>query len=151
MKKIERQRLLRQLIKEHRIQKQEEFVELLNEQGVEVTQATVSRDIKEMNLIKVSQADGSFFYSLREDTGEPDRQRLNKMLKQSVISVALMDKYISLKIVPGSAVALGIVLESIYEKALFTLITTDDKVLMIFFEEEKAAEVSSMITQWLYG
>lgn len=151
MKKIERQRLLRQLIKEHRIQKQEEFVDLLNDQGVEVTQATVSRDIKEMNLIKVSQADGSFFYSLREDIGEPDRQRLNKMLKQSVISVSRMDKYISLKIVPGSAVALGIVLENIYDKALFTLLTTDDKVLMIFYEEEKAADVSSEIKTWLYG
>lgn len=151
MKKVERQRLIRQLLKEHRIQKQEEFVELLNDKGVDVTQATISRDIKEMQLIKVSNEDGTFYYSILAQSGEADQKKLKKMVQDVVLDFDTMDKYVSLRTVPGSAHALGILVEKVYEKKLFTLITTDDKVLMIFKLEESAKEIWQNLQALTYG
>ena len=53
MRKKERQRLIKQLLTSNNIQRQEDFVSLLDKQGIKVTQATVSRDIKDMQLVKV--------------------------------------------------------------------------------------------------
>lgn len=58
MRKQDRHRLITRLLTEKNIQKQEDFVHYLQEKGVAVTQATISRDIKDMKLIKVPSAEG---------------------------------------------------------------------------------------------
>lgn len=150
MKKTDRQRLIKQLLKEHRIQKQEEFVELLIERGIDVTQATISRDIKEMQLIKVSNEDGSFHYSFSNQKPEVDDQRLSKMLDASLVSLSVMDKMVAIKTIPGSGGALGQLVEKLYEKILFTSLATDDKVLMIFKDESQAVDVHQQLNAISY-
>ncbi|MBP1041513.1 ArgR family transcriptional regulator [Vagococcus sp. BWB3-3] len=150
MKKTDRQRLIKQLLKEHRIQKQEEFVDLLIERGIDVTQATISRDIKEMQLIKVSNEDGSFHYSLSNQKPEVDDQKLSKMLDASLVSLSIMDKMVVIKTIPGSGAALGQLIEKLYEKLLFTSLATDDKVLMIFREENQAIEIHQQLNVIIY-
>lgn len=150
MKKTDRQRLIKQLLKEHRIQKQEEFVELLIERGIDVTQATISRDIKEMQLIKVSNEDGSFHYSLSNQKPEVDDLRLSKMLDASLVSLSIMDKMVAIKTIPGSGGALGQLIEKLYKKLLFTSLATDDKVLMIFKEESQAIDVHQQLNAISY-
>lgn len=151
MKKSDRQALIKKLIKNQPIRKQEEVVELLNEQGIEVTQATISRDIKEMKLIKVSQPDGSFYYSLSSTPEKTAHQRLDKMLQDVVQTFEHMEKFVVLKTIPGNAAAVGILLEDIYLQELFTLITTDDKVLMIFKTEESGKAVYDKLATLIYG
>ena len=77
MKKKERQRLLTRFLTEHEIQKQEEFVDYLKLQGIEVTQATISRDIKELKLIKVPSVNGGYRYSLPNESQEDVIEKLN--------------------------------------------------------------------------
>lgn len=151
MKKSERQGLIKKLIKDNQIKKQEEFVELLLADGIEVTQATISRDIKELKLIKVSQPDGSFYYSLSNTQGKVDDQRLERMLQNVVLSFAEMDKFVTLKTIPGNAVPLGMLLEKVYQDQLFTVMTTDDKVLLIFNDETEASAVESKLSALIYG
>lgn len=140
MKKTERHQLMKELVRDYQISNQETFVELLAKKGVTVTQATISRDINELNLLKNSQPDGSFYYCLMNKEVTTNKQRLTKLLSQSVVSLDLMDKYLAIKTVPGSAVALGILLESDLGEKLFTNLTTDDKVLLIFKSELVAQE-----------
>ncbi len=64
MKKQDRQRLIRQLLSSQDIERQEDFVRLLEEQNIHVTQATISRDIKEMQLVKVPAASGGYRYNM---------------------------------------------------------------------------------------
>ncbi len=64
MRKQDRQRIIKKMIQDNAIYRQEDFVSLLSAKGVEVTQATISRDVKEMRLIKVPTPDGSYRYSL---------------------------------------------------------------------------------------
>ena len=67
MRKKDRHRLIIRLLNEFAIEKQEDFVEILKKHGVEVTQATISRDIKELKLVKIPAADGNYRYSLPQE------------------------------------------------------------------------------------
>ncbi|MBE9388789.1 arginine repressor [Vagococcus salmoninarum] len=151
MKKVERQRLIRKIIKDYPVKKQEEFVELLNQKGVDVTQATISRDIKDLKLVKVSNEDGSFYYSTSLGKTAADSDKLNKMLQVSVLHFDVMDKNLVLKTIPGSATALGMLVEKVYDKELFTVLTTDDKVLMIFKTELSAETLEQSLATLIYG
>lgn len=141
MKKAERHAILKRIVETQKVNNQEMLVSLLANENVFVTQATISRDINELQLIKNSQSDSSFYYSLPSDDLIYNDQRLSKMLKKSVLTVNLMEKYLAIKTVPGSAVALGILLEDKLQHDLFTNLTTDDKVLLIFQEMTRAKTV----------
>ena len=142
MKKKERQRLLTRFLTEHEIQKQEEFVDYLKLQGIEVTQATISRDIKELKLIKVPSVNGGYRYSLPNESQEDVIEKLNKLLQTALVSVDQMEKFVILRTLPGNASAVGNLVDKYYQKELFSSLKDDDKVLMITWTEEKAVELA---------
>ncbi|HRL52380.1 arginine repressor [Enterococcus aquimarinus] len=142
MKKKERQRLLTRFLTEHEIQKQEEFVDYLKLQGIEVTQATISRDIKELKLIKVPSVNGGYRYSLPNESQEDVIEKLNKLLQTALVSVDQMEKFVILRTLPGNASAVGNLVDKYYQKELFSSLNDDDKVLMITWTEEKAVELA---------
>ncbi|PFW90049.1 arginine repressor, partial [Bacillus pseudomycoides] len=82
MKKEKRQRLIKQLIRECEIDTQEKLVELLEEHGVVVTQATISRDIRELNLIKVTSASGLTIYKIFSEDSLQTDMKLKKKIKE---------------------------------------------------------------------
>lgn len=147
MKKKERQRLLTRFLNEHEIQKQEEFVAYLKEQGVAVTQATISRDIKELKLIKIPSTTGGYRYSLPNESQEDVSEKLNKLLQTALISVDQMEKFVVLRTLPGNASAVGNLIDKYYQQELFSCLNDDDKVLMITWTEEKALELASTFQQ----
>ena len=142
MKKKERQRLLTRFLTEHEIQKQEEFVDYLKLQGTEVTQATISRDIKELKLIKVPSVNGGYRYSLPNESQEDVIEKLNKLLQTALVSVDQMEKFVILRTLPGNASAVGNLVDKYYQKELFSSLNDDDIVLMITWSEEKAVELA---------
>lgn len=142
MKKKERQRFLTRFLSEHEIQKQEEFVTYLREEGVEVTQATISRDIKELKLIKIPSSKGGYRYSLPNESQEDVIEKLNKLLQTALVSVDQMEKFVVLRTLPGNASAVGNLIDKYYQQELFSCLNDDDKVLMISWTEEKALELA---------
>ena len=142
MKKKERQRLLTRFLTEHEIQKQEEFVDYLKLQGIEVTQATISRDIKELKLINVPSVNGGYRYSLPNESQEDVIEKLNKLLQTALVSVDQMEKFVILRTLPGNASAVGNLVDKYYQKELFSSLNDDDKVLIITWTEEKAVELA---------
>ncbi|KAF1303236.1 arginine repressor [Enterococcus saccharolyticus] len=131
MRKKERHRLITRLLTEQDIQKQEEFVEFLKNKGVEVTQATISRDIKELKLIKVPSTAGGYRYSLPLESSEDVAEKLNKLLKNAFVSVEQMDKFVILRTLPGNASAVANLIEKCFKEELFATLNDDDSVLMI--------------------
>ena len=123
-------------------QKQEEFVDYLKLQGIEVTQATISRDIKELKLIKVPSVNGGYRYSLPNESQEDVIEKLNKLLQTALVSVDQMEKFVILRTLPGNASAVGDLVDKYYQKELFSSLNDDDKVLMITWTEEKAVELA---------
>lgn len=137
MRKSERQKLIKQIIFEESVGKQEELVILLKERGIPVTQATVSRDIKELNLIKQVDEHGEFRYYLpKNDTSE--KRRLEKMIETSFIKVEIMDNLVNLQLEPGVGVIIGKLVEFVYEDSLFAVVANDDKLLIITRTNEQA-------------
>ncbi|KPG72996.1 MULTISPECIES: arginine repressor [unclassified Enterococcus] len=136
MRKRERHRLITRLLNEQDVQKQEDFVGLLQERGVSVTQATISRDIKELKLVKVPAQSGGYRYSIPQETTEDVYGKLDKILKTAFVSIDRMDKFVILKTLPGNASALANLIEKQYVKELFATLNDDDNVLMITRTEE---------------
>jgi len=119
-----------EIIKQHRVASQEGLRELLHAQGTEVTQATLSRDIRELRLVKVPDAEGASHYSLPEEwESTPPLQTLLPMLFQSAEGVG---NFLVVKTLKGGAqaVALGIDWEE-WPEVVGTL-AGDDTILLIF-------------------
>ncbi|MEG1963730.1 MAG: arginine repressor, partial [Clostridia bacterium] len=78
---------IKQIITEYDVDKQEDIVDYLNEAGFQVTQATVSRDIKELGLIKLLTEDKKYKYAIPDMTEERLSSRFINVFKESVISI----------------------------------------------------------------
>ena len=149
MRKQDRHRLITRLLTEKNIQKQEDFVNYLQEKGVAVTQATISRDIKDMKLIKVPSAKGGYRYSLPLETQANTSAKLAKLLKDAFVAAEQMEKYVVLRTIPGNAAACGSLIEKNYQEKLFAVINDDDSVLMIARTEEAAEKVHKELLSYL--
>ena len=149
MKKKQRHDLLKQLIQEELIQKQEDFVRILKERGIEVTQATISRDIKELQLVKVPTPLGGYRYSLPPEMGYDTTMKLERLMKDSFLSIDSQREFLLVKTVPGNAVALGALIESVEFEEVFGIVTGDDTILIICRNEEKAEQLQRQLIRYI--
>lgn len=103
MKKYTRQTKILELISKKEIETQEELAEGLKAMGIDVTQATISRDIKELRLVKVMSKNGKYKYATIGQSQEGITDRLNKIFENSVVSIDDAVNIIVLKTIPGAA------------------------------------------------
>ncbi len=148
MRKKERHRLLTRLLTENDIQKQEEFVDYLKSQGVQVTQATISRDIKELKLIKIPSSSGGYRYSLPQETDEDVEEKLDRLLKNAFVSIDEMDKFVILKTLPGNASAIANLIDKRFKQELFGSLNDDDNILMIARTEENRSTLFHSLNKY---
>lgn len=138
VKKKERHHLLKQLVQQETIQKQEDFVDILLERGIEVTQATISRDIKEMQLIKVPSQSGGYQYSLPPEMNFNISKKLSRLMKDAFVSIDTQKEFVIIKTLPGNAFALGTLIETANYEEIFGCISGDNSVLIICRSEDQA-------------
>ena len=98
-----RHTIILQLIEQEQIETQEELVARLQEKGYDITQATVSRDIKELHLIKVQTGDGHYKYATVDQAESRMMDRFIRMFAQSVLSIASAGNLIIIRVISGSA------------------------------------------------
>ena len=129
--KAKRQALIREIVEAQSIQTQEELAEALREHGMVVTQATVSRDIREMHLLKVLAEDGSYRYATMEkgDTGVSDR--LIRMLADSVVEMNYANNLIVIRTLPGSAHVAAEAVDNLKWPEVLGTIAGDNTILVI--------------------
>ncbi len=138
MKQNRHTRILR-IITENPIQTQEQLTDILKAEGFGVTQATVSRDIKELGLVKVSSAEGGYRYA----QGKPGRehgQNIN-VFSKAVISVEHALHTIVIKTYAGMAQAVAASLDAILEGDVLGSIAGDDTILLIMKDRAGAEEM----------
>ena len=141
MNKSQRQMKIRELINSKNISNQDEIIDHLHEIGLDVTQATVSRDIKELLLIKVSMADGTYKYSLPRDHKYNPTTRLKRLFNDVVIHIDSVNNQIIIKTLPGNAMAIGVLIDYLDMDKVLGNICGDDTVLLICRSNEIAEEV----------
>ena len=114
-----------ELIKKYNIGRQEQLVELLNAEGYNVTQATISRDINELKLKKVKE-NGNFRYVQSARDYGTDDDKISSIFKQTVHSVVANGNLIIIKTLAGSANAVCAITDSFEIAGVFGSIAGDD-------------------------
>jgi len=122
---------IREIVANQEIETQDELVEALRRAGFNVTQATVSRDMKELHLIKVPLADGRYKYSLPTDQRYNPQQRLKRALTDHFLSIDFTDKLLVMKCLPGTANAIGALVDQMEWPEIMGSICGDDTILII--------------------
>lgn len=143
--KVVRQIKIREIITSNDIETQEELVQKLRENNFDVTQATVSRDIKELQLFKVPKADGTYIYSMPEDRRYHTLEKLGRYLMDSFVKLDYQDSLIVLKTLPGNAQSIGAIIDQLEWEEVIGTICGDDTCLIICKGEEARDSVKEKI------
>ena len=139
--KARRQALIREIVDTQSIQTQEELAQALREHGMVVTQATVSRDIKEMHLLKVLAEDGSYRYATMDKEEQGTSDRLIRMLADSVVGMDSANNLIVIRTLPGSAHVAGEAVDSLRWSEVLGTIAVDNTILVIARSNEDVEPV----------
>lgn len=136
--KIKRQSRIVELIKEHEIETQDKLVEILNSEGFNVTQATISRDMRELKLTKVATGDGGQKYAILTSGDIQISERLGRIFRDGVISMDYAQNMIVIKTLNGMAMAVAAALDSMGNNEVMGTIAGDDTIFCVVKTEQKA-------------
>jgi transcriptional regulator of arginine metabolism len=130
-----------EIIEKSVIETQEEIAEKLKELGFDVTQATVSRDIKELRLIKVMTEDGRYKYAPFTQSENTISNKLLNIFSESFVSSDYANNIVILKTLPGMAQACASAIDSLKWTEIVGTIAGDDTVMIICRAEKIAEEL----------
>ncbi|HAE62032.1 MAG TPA: arginine repressor [Eubacteriaceae bacterium] len=139
--KVARQTKILELIENKEIETQDELARQLKESGFHVTQATVSRDIKEMRLIKIMGKDGKHRYAPFRDTGNQLSERIVNVFRESVVSVDYSGNLVVIKTFSGGAMAASVAIDSMEWSDIVGCLAGDDTIFVAIRNPEKVTEV----------
>lgn len=134
--KISRHVKIIEIIQAKDIETQEQLAEELKNNGFDITQATVSRDIKELNLIKVMNTYGTHKYATISPTDTFLSNKLVNVFSQTVICVDYVDKFVVLKTISGAASAAAEALDTLKFNGTVGTIAGDNTIFILVRTEE---------------
>jgi len=149
MSKGQRHIRIKEIISNTEVETQDELVERLRTAGFNVTQATVSRDIKELHLVKVPLPDGRYKYSVPTEQKFNPLQKLKRMLVDSFVSIDQADHFIVLKTLSGHANAVAELIDNLPWEEIMGTIGGDNTILIICRSRENTDEMTKRLKEML--
>lgn len=144
--KTARQNAILQIISEHDIETQGQLIDALAKVGVASTQATLSRDIKDLQLVKELGDNGKYHYVVNGKAKSSDHEiRLRKIFRESVTSYTVAQNIIVIKTLPGLASAAGAALDAMHIEHLAGTIAGDDTAFLAMTDSKSAIEFCNEI------
>jgi transcriptional regulator of arginine metabolism len=140
-----RQKKILELIEKYDIDTQETLIERLSEVGVTVTQTTVSRDIKELKLVKGMTARGTYKYIVPEVKRDNNAPILNSALTDAVIKIEAARNIVVVKTFPGMANALAVCVDSLEQDHIVGSVAGDDTILLVIKDDDMAKSVEEKL------
>ena len=144
-----RQNKILVLIANNEIETQDKLAALLKNEGFEVTQATISRDIKELQLIKVLAASGKYKYAVSTHQDTPISDRFIKIFRETITSFASAQNLIVIKTLSGCGPAAGEAIDCIGLPHVVGSIAGDNTLLLIIDHEDNVEEILSIFNDML--
>lgn len=139
----ERQELILKLIAEEEIDTQEELRLALERRGIPVTQATISRDMRELDLIKVSGTNKKYRYAeVRANSVSPKMQNL---FRECVVEIRAVNNLLLVKTLGGNASNAGMVVDQMELKEIAGTVAGDDTLLVVCESAEDAARLAEKL------
>ena len=135
--KVKRQSKILELIRENDIETQEMLADLLNKAGFNVTQATVSRDIRELKLTKATMQSGKQKY-----VATAKESSLNRVFRDGIVSIDYAQNIVVIKTLVGMAMAVAAALDSMENSEIMGTIAGDDTIFCVVKNESKAVKLT---------
>lgn len=151
MSKASRQAKIIELIENHDIETQDELAERLSGAGYPSTQATISRDIREMKLTKLAVPGGKQKYVVLKDQELSNRVRYRRVLRDGILSMETAQNIIVIKTVAGLAMAVAAALDSLEIYGVVGSIAGDDTIMCVIRSNDLADEVIDNIGRFAQG
>ncbi len=145
--KYNRHSKILEIIEETEIETQEDLADRLKKQGFNVTQATVSRDIKELRLIKVLTKEGRYKYSSIKHTDAPILKRFINLFKDSVLSLDHAGNIVVVRTLVGSANAAAAAIDALKVNEIVGTIAGDDTIFLLLKTEEDSFKVMDIFKE----
>ena len=138
-----RQQMILELIEKYDIDTQETLIDKLGEVGFVATQTTVSRDIKQLKLVKGMTHKGTYKYIVPEAKIASGAPVLNSALTDSVIKIEAAENIVVVKTLPGMANAIGVCIDSLREDCIVGSVAGDDTMLIVVKTSEFAKSLET--------
>ena len=148
--KFKRQAAILDIITSNEIKTQEELSAHLRDRGYNATQATISRDIKELRLIKVASHSGGYQYSTPDQSSTATHMtRLKNIFRECVVKVDRAQNLVGLKTLVGMANAAAAAIDAMKIRDIVGTLAGDDNILVILRTNEDAEKFCEMVTGML--
>ena len=144
MKNLRHKKIL-ELIEEYDIDTQENLIEKLNGVGISVTQTTISRDIRELKLVKGMTGRGPYKYIVPGVKRENNTPILNSALTDAVVKIEAAKNIVVVKTFPGMANALAVCIDTLEHPHIVGSVAGDDTVLLVIKDDETATMVEDKL------
>ncbi len=148
MKKVpkkQRQSRILRIVNEQNIETQADLVDALMASGMDVTQATVSRDIKELGIVKVMTGEGTQKYVTLSHSGEVAAGRMRRVFSEAVVSVNRSNAFIIMKTLPGMAQGAASALDSMYLDEIMGTLAGDDTIFVATRSDDVAEKLKTKL------
>ncbi len=145
--KVGRQSKIIELINKNDIETQEDLADLLTQAGYNVTQATISRDIRELKLTKISVDDGKQKYIVLNNTETGLSEKFVRVLKDGFVSMDMAQNIIIVKTVSGMAMAVAAALDALHIQGIMGCIAGDDTVMCVIKTTEETIIVMEKLNK----
>ena len=139
--KVNRHAKIVELVSKHHIETQEELTELLKNEGFQITQATVSRDIRDLKLTKVQTDDGRQKYVVLKATENALRDKYIRIMKDGFVSMDMAMNILVIKTVSGMAMAVAAAIDEMHWHEVVGCIAGDDTIMCAVRTVEDTAVV----------
>ena len=143
MNKKERLEKIRRFVSDFEIGTQKEIVKYLKQSGINATQATVSRDIKELGIIKTPLKNNTYIYEIPKSVSSS-----LKLAEHTILEASTLGNMINLNLVPGSTAVIKRQITEVFSEKIFSIITDDDSILLILKKEEDIPDFLEGIKNW---
>jgi len=143
MNKKERLEKIRRFVTDYQIGTQEEIVEYLKGVGISATQATVSRDIKELGIVKIPLKNNKYIYELPKSI-----VKSLQLAENNIVGSERMGNMINLDVIPGNTAFVKRQLVDAFSDQIFNCLADDNSILIILRNEEDAKEMFEQVKNW---
>ncbi len=149
MTKAERHEKILELIKEKNVSTQSGMTQLLTDLGFDVTQATVSRDLQELRIMKVLLPDGTYKYAPSKEKDISISDKLENILEHCLVGADYAQNIVVLKTMSGAAQAVGYALDSFVWEEILGTICGDDTVMVVVRNEKGAKQFCQKLSKYI--
>ena len=148
MKSVRQKKIL-QIIENSVVSTQKDLADALISAGFEVTQATVSRDIKELNLIKISAGENLYRYAAPQEAVVVSEKKFEFVLQEFVLDVEYSENIVVVKTAPANANVVAYALDNFIWKEVIGTVAGDDTILLVIKPKEKTQEIVDRIRSYI--